>query len=223
MTDQPLLGTPQVKICGLTTVDEAMACADAGAAAIGFISYPKSPRHLEDHAIRDITLALPDTICKVGVFVNERYERLLRAADIGGLQAVQLHGQEDPDLVDSRVDHGLVVIKVLFVNGNPGLDMASHYNPSAFLVECAGGPLPGGNAMVWNWAEARSLGGDLPVVLAGGLTPENVGQAIDTGRPDAVDVSSGVEIQPGNKDLAKVTAFCQTVAASRERPCRKVF
>lgn len=214
---------PQIKICGLTSAREAQACVAAGADAIGFISYPKSPRHLEDQAIRRITAHLPRTVCTVGVFVNENFERIMQAVETGGLRAVQLHGREDPALVEALTAAGLLVVKALFVNGNPPLEAAARYPASAFLVECAGGPLPGGNAMVWNWSDARRLPANRPAILAGGLTPDNIATAITAGGPAAVDVSSGVEIRPGRKDMAKVTAFCRAVAACGATTPLKIF
>ncbi len=214
---------PQIKICGLTAAREAEACAAAGADAIGFISYPRSPRHLADDQIRAITRRLPAHVCPVGVFVNEPYERIMQTVTIGGLRAVQLHGREDAALVERLSEDGLIVIKALFVNGEPGLEAAAHYRPTAFLVECAGGPLPGGNALDWNWAEARGVPTELPVVLAGGLTPGNIRDAIAAGRPDAVDVSSGVEVSPGRKDVRKVQAFCRAVAACDQKDGKTVF
>ena len=97
------------------------------------------------------------------------------------------------------------------------------YKAETFLVECAGGPLPGGNAMDWNWADARQLPADRPVILAGGLAPDNFAVAIAGGGPAAVDVSSGVEISPGRKDMAKVTAFCRAVAACGATTPFKIF
>ena len=116
-----------------------------------------------------------------------------------------------------------MVVKALFVNGNPPLEAAARYPATAFLVECAGGPLPGGNAMDWNWADARQLPADRPVILAGGLTPDNIAIAIAGGGPAAVDVSSGVEISPGRKDMAKVTAFCRAVAECGATTRFKIF
>jgi len=217
------LRRPQIKICGLTSARDAEACVAAGADAIGFISYPKSPRYLEDQAIRRITACLPDSVCPVGVFVNENWGRIMQAVDIGRLRAVQLHGNETPALVKALADEGLIVIKALFVNGNPALAMAHHYPAKAFLVECAGGPLPGGNAMDWDWSDARQLPSNQPVLLAGGLTPDNVKKAIAAGSPAAVDVSSGVEIRPGCKDSDKVVAFCRAVATCGKTGRKKIF
>jgi phosphoribosylanthranilate isomerase len=214
---------PQIKICGLTSAREAVACAQAGADAIGFVSFPKSPRYVDDQKMRTITSALPKNVCPVGVFVNESFERIMATASVGGLRAVQLHGQETPALVKALSAEGLIVIKALFINGHPHLDQAPHYPAAAFLVECAGGCLPGGNAMQWDWSAARQIHSEGPVVLAGGLTPDNIQQAIAAANPDAVDVSSGVEISPGRKDAGKVTAFCQAVAACRKVGARRLF
>jgi phosphoribosylanthranilate isomerase len=214
---------PQIKICGLTSVRDAEACASAGADAVGFISYPRSPRHVGPHSIRRMTRRLPEHVCPVGVFVNETYERIMETADIGGLRAVQLHGQETPALVDALMGAGLIVIKALFIDGHPSLDEAAAHHPTAFLVECAGGPLPGGNALGWNWSDARGIPSDRPMVLAGGLSPDNIQHAIAAGRPDAVDVSSGVEAEPGRKDIGKVEAFCRSVRACGKVVERRVF
>jgi phosphoribosylanthranilate isomerase len=217
------LNRPQIKICGITSRREALACAAAGADALGFVTYPKSPRYLDHHAIRRICSDLPENVCTVGVFVNERFDHIMPTVEAGGLHAVQLHGQEPPDLIAALRDQGLIVVKALFVDGLPALAEAPHYPADAFLVEAAGGSLPGGNAMVWRWSDAGRVPVDRPVVLAGGLNPDNIREAIAAARPDAVDVSSGVEIRPGRKDPAKVAAFCRNVMVCRERLCRRIF
>jgi phosphoribosylanthranilate isomerase len=215
----------QIKICGLTRPQEAEACAAAGADAIGFIFYPPSPRCLTPDDAGRITRVLPKTVCPVGVFVNASYETIMPTAETAGLRAVQLHGKESPDLVERLANSGLTVIKALFVNANPGFDAFDRYPAaSAYLVECVGGPLPGGNALGWNWSAARSLADIRPVVLAGGLTPANIAAAIADARPDAVDVSSGVEHQPGRKDLVKVRALIQAVEQTLpERRLHTIF
>ncbi len=224
MRDKPP-APPQIKICGLTHPQEAQACAAAGAAAIGFIFYPPSPRCLTPEDAGRITGVLPKSVCPVGVFVNASYETIMPVAETAGLRAVQLHGSESPDLVDQLAATGLIVIKALFINGNPGFDALERYTAaSAFLVECVGGPLPGGNALAWNWSAAHSLSDRHPVILAGGLTPDNVAAAIADACPDAVDVSSGVEHQPGRKDIAKVRALSQAVSRTvPERHLRNIF
>lgn len=216
---------PQIKICGLTRPDEAKACARAGADAIGYIFYPPSPRCITADAAGRITRILPNDVCPVGIFVDEPYETIMPMAETAGLCAVQLHGRETPALAERLAASGFAVIKALFVNGTPGLKDAARYAAaSAYLLECAGGPLPGGNALAWDWSAARALNTAQPIVLAGGLGPENVARAIADAQPDAVDVSSGVETAPGRKDLDKVRALFRSVEQTRlTRPARKVF
>ena len=202
---------PQVKICGLTRVQQALQCADLGADAIGFVFYPKSPRHLTDDQAKKICMALPERIKKVGVFVNESFSSIMNHVERCHLSTVQLHGQESPELVRRLCKQNLQVIKALFVDGNPSLKNAENYPASAFLVECGRGILPGGNALQWNWDQARSFGDKYPLIIAGGLSPENVSHAIKVSSPNAVDVSSGVESSPGHKDIDKVSLFLDAV------------
>lgn len=226
MPDAPhAANAPQIKICGLTRPQEAEACAAAGVDAIGYIFYPPSPRCLTAAEARQISQVLPEAVCPVGIFVNETYEAIMSMVEAAGLRAVQLHGRETPALVERLQATGLIVIKALFSKGEPNFDAVDRYSAaSAYLVECMGGPLPGGNALSWNWSTARNLSDIVPVVLAGGLTPENIAAAIVDANPDAVDVSSGVELQPGRKDLTKVRALCLTVSRTvLDRPPRNIF
>jgi len=207
-----LSGKVQVKICGLTRVDEALACARMGVDAIGCVFFPPSPRHVTDRCARNICGALPSEVTTVGVFVDAGYDFIMRKADLCGLRAVQLHGRESPDLVRRLGDQHLRVVKALFWSKAPFFADAANYEPTAFLLECGQGRLPGGNARVWNWQAAKGFGGQRPFILAGGLTPDNVNPAIASCHPDAVDVSSGVESAPGRKDLRRVRAFMDAVS-----------
>ena len=136
---------PQVKICGLTRVAEAKACAAMGADAVGCVFFPASPRHVTDDQATRICNALPQTVYTVGVFVNESFSTIMRRVDCCGLKAVQLHGQESPELVDRLRRQNLVVIKALFIHEVPDISLAPDYPASAFLVESGKGPLPDGN------------------------------------------------------------------------------
>jgi phosphoribosylanthranilate isomerase len=216
---------PQVKICGLTTVEEALACAELGANAVGLVFYPPSPRFVTDDQAAAICRALPGSVWSVGVFVNEESSSILRRVNHCGLRAVQLHGRETPGLVKELSEHGVMVIKALFANGRPSFADAGAYAFShAFLTECVGELLPGGNGKTWNWAMAESLSRSHPVILAGGLTPDNVAEAIQAAGPGAVDVSSGVEARPGKKDLQRVQQFLQAVWQNGVRPdIRRIF
>jgi phosphoribosylanthranilate isomerase len=211
----------QVKVCGLTRVDEAAACARAGASAVGCVFYPRSPRCLSAAAAREIRRALPPGVACVGVFVDEPFEGVMAAASQAGLTAVQLHGNEPPALVERLRREGLFVIKALFADRTPGLDEAPHYSASAYLVECGQGPLPGGNAQDWDWSRVGPFAKRFPLILAGGLTPENAAQAVRAALPDAVDVSSGVEAGPGRKDIRQVEQFIAAVATAGAR--RRIF
>jgi len=215
---------PQVKICGLTRVDEALECVALKADAIGCVFYPKSPRHLTDHLAGEICLAVQERVKTVGVFVNETFSSIMQRVDRCHLNAVQLHGQEPPELVRRLREENLHVIKALFIDGKPSLEDVSSYHASAFLVECGLGRLPGGNALEWNWEQAKSLGEKYPLIIAGGLTPENVCNAIKASAPHAVDVSSGVESAPGRKDPGKVGALISAVSrCSLEKNSKKIF
>lgn len=205
--------SPQIKICGVTRTDEALECAALGADAIGCVFYPKSPRHLTDHQARGICLAMPKQVRTVGVFVNETFTRIMQRVEHCGLRAVQLHGQESPNLISRLRKESLVVIKALFAEGQPSFKDVSKYHASAFLLECGQGKLPGGNARQWNWSLAKDIGNSHPLIIAGGLSPDNIFNAINVSRPHAVDVSSGVEKSPGEKDLVKVAAFMAEVSS----------
>ena len=207
----------QVKICGLTRVDEAVACAQAGARAVGSVFYPKSPRCVGEAAARDIRRALPAGVACVGVFVDETYETVMRIVGRTGITAIQLHGSEPPELVERLHREGLFVIKALFADRAPGFDKAGEYSGAVFLAECGRGALPGGNAQAWKWSKAGPIGERHPLIIAGGLDPTNAAQAVRAALPDAVDVSSGVETGPGCKDIRKVEEFIAAVATASAR------
>jgi phosphoribosylanthranilate isomerase len=208
----------QVKICGLTRVDEAVACVAAGAHAIGLVFYPRSRRYVSLETAREICRAIPAGVARVGVFVDASPEVVLQITRTAGLTVAQLHGCEPPEVVDRLRREGLFVVKALFAERAPAFEDAPRYPASAFLVECGQGALPGGNAQDWDWSKAGPLTERHPVILAGGLTPLNAAQAVCAASPDAVDVSSGVETAPGRKDIHKVRAFIRAATAA---PCRR--
>ena len=211
----------EVKICGLTRVSDAVGCAEMGVDAVGCVFFPKSPRHVTPAAARDISRAVSPAVGTVGVFVDADYETVMRTVEACGLTAVQLHGRESPRQVRRIRKQGIRVIKALFVNGRPAPDRAADYPAHAFLVECAQGPLPGGNAMAWHYESIQSIPAYdriRPLILAGGLSLETVSYAIEQARPDAVDVSSGVEQRPGVKSMDKVWKFLAVVSRYRCTP-----
>lgn len=199
---------PWIKICGLTELDNALACARLGADAIGLVFFEKSPRNISIKRAAEITNALPDHILTIGVFVNESYSTIMEKVDKCALSGVQLHGSESPKLVARLSKQNLVVIKALFATKTPFLKDAPLYpTASFFLVEYGKGILPGGNAESWNYKLSRQLKSKTPVILAGGLHPGNIRQAVKAAEPTGVDVSSGVEKTYGIKDLTKVQSF----------------
>jgi phosphoribosylanthranilate isomerase len=203
---------PQIKVCGLTRVEEALECAVLGADAIGCVFFPKSPRNLTQDQAKKITMAVRGKAKAIGVFVNESYDGIMQKVNYCGLHGVQLHGSETPEMVSRLVRENIIVIKALFAEGSPSLEQAENYQPSAYLVECGRGKLPGGNALEWDWGKMYGFGRRHAFVLAGGLDPENVCNAMKNSFPDAVDVSSGVESCPGRKDPEKVKLFINAVA-----------
>jgi phosphoribosylanthranilate isomerase len=200
-----------VKICGLTQVEQAVHCVKLGADLVGLVFYPGSPRYVDRKLACEISAAVGSQATVVGVFVNESYRAVMDTVKSCSLSAVQLHGQEPPELVKRLQGAGLVVLKALFHSKQPFLDQAVEYDASAFLLECGAGLLPGGNARTWDWAAAEKINRSRPVILAGGLNADNVSRAIQLGKPDALDVSSGVEHMPGAKDMNKVAAFLDAV------------
>jgi phosphoribosylanthranilate isomerase len=215
---------PQVKICGLTQAEEALACAELGADAIGCVFYPPSPRHVSDEQARSVFRHLPAAVFSVGVFVNEPFTTIMKTVERCGLKAVQLHGQEPVELALRLLKEGLLVIKAIFVKGAPSLKHIGSFQASAYLVECAGGPLPGGNALTWDYRAAAGISERETVILAGGINPDNASRAIREAMPDALDVSSGVESAPGRKDLDKVKRLLEAVAVTDcSRKPRRIF
>jgi phosphoribosylanthranilate isomerase len=215
---------PQIKVCGLTNVMNALECIALGVDAIGCVFYPKSPRHVTEDQAKDICSAVSSRALTVGIFVNKSFSFIMKKVHRCLLDAVQLHGQESPELVARLRKEKLKVIKTLFLRSRPGFKNTKDFEPSAFLVECGGGALPGGNAVSWNWNKARPLAENYPVILAGGLSPKNISTAINQSSPDAVDVSSGVEFFPGLKNSAKVKAFIQAVSrCNLKRKTRRIF
>ncbi len=210
-----------VKICGMTNLQDALVAVDAGADAVGFLFYEKSPRHVTMEKAREICEKLPEGVEKVGVFVNQTEQTLLSVAGSVGLTAVQMHGDnEDPhvaDLVVQRKPSVKVLAAISMRRPNP-TGRAMRWRPEsvdAFLLDSGNASNHGGTGEVFDWGaaipaldEIKRLG---RIVAAGGLTPRNVGLAIETLRPWGVDVVSGVEASPGKKDPEKVRAFVRAV------------
>jgi phosphoribosylanthranilate isomerase len=207
-------GRVAVKVCGITTVEDGLVAAHAGADAIGFVFWPGSPRRVDLAAARRIARALPPFVLRVGVFVDARREEMARAVEEVGLDLLQLHGHEPPE---SLVDLPRRAIKAVGVGDGFVPEDALRYEGRAagILLDTRTEPgAPGGTGQSFDWTRARAVREKASfLVLAGGLNPANVHLALSAVRPDAVDVSSGVEAAPGRKDAEKVRAF---MAAVRE-------
>jgi phosphoribosylanthranilate isomerase len=196
-----------VKICGITSVEDGLTAAAAGADALGFVFYPRSPRAVAVEQARAIASALPPFVARVGVFVHASRDEVRTTAQQVGLDALQLYGDEAPE---DFAGFGRRVIKVLRVGERIEADEVARQARvgCAILLDTASAVALGGTGQAFDWALIREVRASIPyLILAGGLSVENVGAAIRAVRPDAVDVSSGVERRPGRKDAEKVRAF----------------
>jgi len=203
----------RVKICGITNLEDAWLAAELGADALGFIFYPKSPRKVEVEAAREIIRQLPPFILTVGVFVDEDAALVREVAARAGLDWLQFHGQESPDYCRSI---GRRVIKAFRIQDESSLAEVARYRGSvqALLLDTYKKGQVGGTGETFNWDLARQARQYGPIILAGGLTPANVAQAITAAQPQAVDVASGVEALPGKKDPEKLRAFFAAVSGA---------
>jgi phosphoribosylanthranilate isomerase len=199
----------RVKICGITELKDACVCVDAGAHALGFVFYRKSPRFVSFQAAARICRELPPFILKVGVFVNEKKRVIDRIAKECCLDILQLHGDESPDFC-RKFDRKAV--KAFQLRNSKDLKQLGKYDVDAFLLDTFSSELRGGTGRIGNWELAlRAKRAGHPMILSGGLTSSNVVEAIQKVQPFAVDVSSGVEKSPGKKDHTKIRSFLRKV------------
>lgn len=201
----------QIKVCGITNLNDALACADAGADLLGFNFYPGSPRYIDPNAAREIVAQLPMSLLTVGVFVNAgtpaEVERLAKMARVA---AVQLHGDQSPSYC--RELSGRFVIKALRANKGFKPESAADYPSDAVLLDSFDAHLAGGTGKVFDWSLARQTRELVPkLILAGGLGPENIAEAVSIVQPYGVDACSSLESSPGRKDVARVRAFINAI------------
>jgi phosphoribosylanthranilate isomerase len=205
----------KVKICGITSLIDALAAVDAGADALGFVFFEKSPRYVTQEQVRKIVRQIPPFVARVGVFVNRPPEYVMRTVGACGLTAVQLSGDEPVDFLG---DAPFGVIRTIRVRDNGSLSKMGAYPPgSALLLDSFQPGVFGGSGVTFDWTIADKMRGTHRVIVAGGLTPQNVRAAIDALKPYGVDVSSGVEEQPGKKDPEKIRRFIDAVRDYREK------
>ncbi len=202
----------RVKICGITRPEDAELAASLGAWALGFILWPQSKRPADPAVAAGIARALRRRVELVGVFVNPTLDEVVQAAETIGLTYVQLHGDEGPAFCTAVAERtGTRVIKALRIGSGADIRAAERYHTDLHLLDAAAGAAYGGTGRTWDWDLVARRHSKVPLVLSGGLTPDNVAEAVAAVRPWAVDVSSGVESAPGIKDPAKLEAFFAAV------------
>lgn len=211
-----LLYKPQVKICGITNLEDAMLCLNASVDAIGFI-FATSPRRITAMMADQITSQLPDNnMCKVGIFIDTDFNNIMQHVRMANLDTVQLHGNESNDLIEQLQAEGLRVVKVLFQKYMPRIGAITDYTPDAFLLESDNQPD--------TLAVIRDCLTEKPFILAGGLNAANLKGTIEALSPDAIDLNSGSEYTFGIKSAAKITAIMDIISNIKyDKPVRRVF
>ncbi|CAN5512406.1 hypothetical protein BH10ACI3_BH10ACI3_03170 [soil metagenome] len=205
---------PKIKICGITNLKDALLASKLGADQLGFNFYDKSPRYISPESAAAIIAQLPPGISKAGVFVNDTVERICETVSVAGLDTIQLHGGEDIEFVERIERSGLTVIKAIRVTPEFRLEDVRDFDGRPVLLDGYSITERGGTGGTFDWEIAKQVSRTVPeLYLAGGLTPENVSEAIKKVRPFAVDACSRIESEPGKKDEDKLMRF---IAAVRE-------
>ncbi len=208
-----------IKICGITSVEDAVECAKAGVDAIGFVFYPPSPRYLHPARAKLIMSELPGYIRIFGVFVNTHPDTILKTRDQTGIDTAQLHGAEPPEWAEALKAEGMDVCKAFFKERNPSFESIGSYPCDIALIE-SGRHGHGGTGKSWLWPDIQKIktacnNTSPPILLAGGISKENVKSAIETSKPDGIDLSSGVEKAPGRKDTEKIYQLIEIISKIR--------
>ena len=195
-----------VKVCGITNAGDARVAAEAGADAVGLL-FAESPRRVGVEQARRISVALPENVIRVGVFVNADAAEILRISREVGLDLAQLHGDETPETVTAVREAGVKVMKALRVQSAASLEALSEYEADLFLLDAHSAKARGGTGERFDWELAKSSTGRDNIVVSGGLGPENVREAVEFFRPFGVDASSSLEDEPGRKNGERVRRF----------------
>ncbi|MCX5834299.1 MAG: phosphoribosylanthranilate isomerase [Deltaproteobacteria bacterium] len=215
----------EIKICGITNLEDAKIAALAGADALGFIFHPGSPRHVTPERAKGITSLLPVSICKVGVFVDCDAGEVKKILRFCRLDLVQLHGHESPDYC--RRFSPSVLLKAVVLRSEEDLAVLNEYPVKAVVVDTYDPEFPGGTGRTCDWNLAKRAGEKCTLILAGGLNSGNIHAAIERVRPRAVDIASGVEARPGKKDPEKIREFIAAVKgfgpAGTPAPAGRIF
>lgn len=202
----------EVKICGITNSQDALAALECGAAALGFIFYPPSPRYLKPADAKKIIASLPNKLVKIGVFVNEKPEEIKKVMEYCSLDMIQLHGDESPEYCNQFPASS--IIKAFALKNDDDVNQALNYNVAAILIDSRHAGLYGGTGKTSNWEMARRIKDKKPLVLSGGLNAENIAEAMKTIAPNALDINSGVEESPGIKDHKKLRQIFEIIRVS---------
>jgi phosphoribosylanthranilate isomerase len=209
----------RVKICGNTNLDDAQVAVELGAWAIGLIHHPASPRYVEAEAAAEIGAALKRRCEIAGVFVDSTLDEIVRAAADEQLTIVQLHGDQGPQFCREVARRtGAKVMKAFRVRSSADIRGAEAYRTDYHLFDAYRPRTPGGTGESFDWELLSGRRSQIPALLAGGLDPENVGEAILAARPWGVDVVTGVEAEPGRKDHRRLSAFFEAVRSTTQAP-----
>ena len=201
----------RVKICGITNVEDAVAAVEAGADALGFMFFAESKRNITFELAAAIIRELPPFVARTGVFVDASEEFIRRAVETTGIDTVQLHGTETPEFCRKLAP--AKIVKAFRIRDEESLRECLPFRDYAWLLDSYVAGAQGGTGVVFNWNVAvEATRHSRMIILAGGLKPETVGEAVRKVRPYAVDVSSGVESSPGKKDHARIRQFVEAVA-----------
>ncbi len=203
--------TLRIKICGITQPDQGQAIAALGVNALGFICVPQSPRYVSPAQVHQICHRLPQAVSRIGVFMDADVETMVQTATIGQLTSIQLHGIEAEDICTALRDRlpAIELIKAFRVRSGWELEMAAAYAPAVdwLLLDAYHPDMGGGTGKTIDWPTLAAFKPDKPWFLAGGLNPANINQALSLTQPNGIDLSSGVEHAPGNKNINAVEAL----------------
>lgn len=206
----------RIKICGITRLEDAKVAANLGVDALGFIFHPQSPRFIPPEQARNIIRQLPPMINRVGVFVNQTRETIMQIATQCGIDTVQLHGNETPEFCDTI---SLPVIKSFSIRPDSDISKLKEYRTQGILLDTWAPGMQGGSGVTFDWNIARKACGMFSnIILAGGLGPTNLEDALRMVDPFAVDINSGVEIMPGVKNPHKIRDVVKIVKAWKKIP-----
>lgn len=211
----------RIKICGITSLRQSLAIANLGADTLGFICVQKSPRYVTNEIIKNIIQQLPNEISKVGIFVNEDINKIIKTVEETGLTAIQLHGEENPAICFQLGEFlpDIEIIKAFRYQNLESLALLKDYIPviDTILLDAYQEGVYGGTGKTLNWLQLNNFRPSRPWLLAGGINPDNVLNALEMVKCDGIDVSSGVEISPGNKDLEKVRQLFQQLNTLKDK------